>query len=78
MRKFLTLSLLLMLSVSAFARQHSVKGTVTIGYGSVKKQDLTTPAVNEAGKIFGATYRLTIDLSKAQSEGMEIVRFDKL
>lgn len=26
----------------------------------------------------GATYRLTIDLSKAQSEGMEIVRFDKL
>lgn len=42
MRKFLTLSLLLMLSVSAFARQHSVKGTVTIGYGSVRKQDLTT------------------------------------
>ena len=29
MRKFLTLSLLLMLSVSAFAQQHSVKGTVT-------------------------------------------------
>ena len=26
----------------------------------------------------GATYRLTIDLSKAQSEGIEIVRFDKL
>ena len=29
MRKFLALSLLLMLSVSAFAQQHSVKGTVT-------------------------------------------------
>jgi hypothetical protein len=26
----------------------------------------------------GATYRLTIDLTKAESEGIEIVRFDKL
>lgn len=61
MRKFLTLSLLLMLSVSAFARQHSVKGTVTDQNGlpvigmAVLEQGTTNGVVTDVDGVYSIT-----------------------
>lgn len=61
MRKFLTLSLLLMLRVSAFARQHSVKGTVTDQNGlpvigmAVLEQGTTNGVVTDVDGVYSIT-----------------------
>ena len=70
MRKFLALSLLLMLSVSAFAQQHSVKGTVTDQNGlpvigmAVLEQGTTNGVVTD---VDGA-YSITVSSPQATLE----------
>ena len=70
MRKFLSLSLLLMLSVSAFAQQHSVKGTVTDQNGlpvigmAVLEQGTTNGVVTD---VDGA-YSITVSSPQATLE----------
>ena len=69
-RKFLALSLLLMLSVSAFAQQHSVKGTVTDQNGlpvigmAVLEQGTTNGVVTD---VDGA-YSITVSSPQATLE----------